>query len=84
MAHEWRIVERAVDSEHKGRFLVFVYESYYPSGGSGDVRDSFGTYEEARTSAVDFARKYDWVEIFDREQCTWTLIENRLVFKDNS
>lgn len=46
------------------RFLVFGYFQYYPSGGLGDVDETFDTNEEAVAYAKTVA--YDFVEVWDR------------------
>lgn len=46
------------------RFIVFAGSTYYPTGGWGDMKSSFDTFEEANdlVSSVD---NYDWFEIVD-------------------
>ncbi|WP_286803322.1 MULTISPECIES: hypothetical protein [Sphingobacterium] len=46
------------------RYLLFVYDKYYPSGGLCDLRESFDTIEEARDAAMK--SEYDYKEIYDR------------------
>lgn len=60
------------------RFLLFGFDTYYPSGGMGDLIDSFDTEEEAlaeadRTETVmiwgepktRYIHREDTIEIFD-------------------
>jgi hypothetical protein len=47
------------------KFILFMYDTYYPAGGLGDVRDSFDTLDEAIKAAG--ARYYDFKEIVDRD-----------------
>jgi hypothetical protein len=50
------------------RFLVFGFNSYYPSGGMEDRATSFDTIEEA----YDYASKskYEHLSFYDREEGT--------------
>lgn len=54
------------------KYLVFAYDSYYPSGASGDFKEAFNTLEEA----VIFGKTligFDYIDIFD--------IENKLILE---
>lgn len=48
------------------RFLLFSYESYYPNGGTGDLRISFNTIEELEDgySGQPFGLS-EYIEVFD-------------------
>ena len=48
------------------RFLLFSYEGYYPSGGTGDLRISFNTIEELENgySGEPFGLS-EYIEVFD-------------------
>lgn len=48
------------------RFLLFSYESYYPNGGTGDLRISFNTIEELEYgySGEPFGLS-EYIEVFD-------------------
>ncbi|BDA82426.1 hypothetical protein [Staphylococcus phage vB_SsapH-Golestan-105-M] len=48
------------------RFLVFSYESYYPNGGTGDLKISFNTIEELKEDYEDLPfGLYEYIEVFD-------------------
>lgn len=49
------------------RFLVFQHQSYYPSGGWGDLQGSFDTIEDARALANADPGRWDHSEIIDLE-----------------
>lgn len=53
------------------RFILFEYDSYYPSGGMSDCSNSFETLDEAVNDGK--LSKSDWVEIFDctKRQLVW-------------
>ncbi|WP_312357282.1 hypothetical protein [Sphingobacterium multivorum] len=46
------------------RYLLFVYDKYYPSGGLFDLKESFDTLEEARDAAMK--SECDYKEVYDR------------------
>ena len=48
------------------RFLLFSYESYYPNGGTGDLRISFNTIEELEYghSGEPFGLS-EYIDVFD-------------------
>lgn len=52
------------------KFILFQYERYYPSGGLGDVKDSFDTLEAAKLYALEHRR--DFNEVVDRD--TWEIV----------
>lgn len=52
------------------KFILFQYESYYPSGGLSDIADSFDTIEEAKAAVAKKPR--DFNEIVDRD--TWEMV----------
>ena len=56
------------------RFLVFGFDTYYPSGGMRDLKFSFDTAEEA-ISNIDKV-EYSHVTIYDR-------VEGVIIFNDN-
>lgn len=58
---EWK---RAEPTNRFNRFLVFRHMNYYPSGGLGDVLDSFDSLEDAEKFATDVYG--DDVYIYDR------------------
>lgn len=47
------------------RYLLFMYDDYYPGGGWNDFRGSFDTPEEAMTEALKL--NYDDADLIDRE-----------------
>jgi len=48
------------------RFLLFSYESYYPSGGTGDLKISFNTIEELEEDYEYLPFGLDeYIEVFD-------------------
>lgn len=48
------------------RFLVFSYESYYPNGGTGDLKISFNTIEELKEDYEDLPfGLHEYIEVFD-------------------
>ena len=48
------------------RFLVFSYESYYPNGGTGDLKISFNTIEELEEDYEDLPfGLYEYIDVFD-------------------
>lgn len=49
------------------RYMVFAFDSYYPSGGMNDFRFSFDTEEEFKE---DFNDSYDYYQIFDTVEIT--------------
>ncbi len=53
------------------KYIVFQYDSYYPVGGLGDVRDSFDSLEEAEKYC--HANRYDFNKIVDRD--TWEIVK---------
>ncbi len=55
------------------KFLAFAYDSYYPSGGSGDFFGAFETFEEAQTAAL--AEKMNYAEVYDVATQSWRSIE---------
>ena len=56
------------------RFLVFGYDTYYPSGGMRDLEFSFDTVEEAINNL--YMVEYSHVTIYDR-------IDGVIIFNDN-
>lgn len=50
------------------RFLLFIFDEFYPRGGWNDFVDSFDTLEEAQTRAK--ARRGDWYHIIDTQTGT--------------
>ncbi len=46
-------------------WLVFAYDSYYPMGGSNDLRGSFKSKEDADVFAASILSKWDNVEVID-------------------
>ena len=50
----------------KKRYILFAYDSYYPSGGMDDAKVSFELeeYEEVKSK---WEGKYDWFSVFDVE-----------------
>jgi hypothetical protein len=57
-------------------FLVFAYDSYYPSGGWGDFKGGYATLEEAQAREAELKRTWDWVDIVDlREELVDTAAE---------
>lgn len=51
------------------RFLVFGYDTYYPSGGWNDFVLDFDTLKEADKFAEDYKKSgdSDWVDIIDQQ-----------------
>jgi hypothetical protein len=52
------------------RYLVFMYDKHYPSGGLGDFKESFDTYNEAYEFVKDKRSHYEISEIYDRIEGT--------------
>jgi hypothetical protein len=52
------------------KFILFLYDQYYPGGGLSDIDDSFDTLEEAKAAALK--RYRDFREIVDRD--TWEIV----------
>lgn len=50
------------------RYLVFEYETYYPSGGMNDLVCQTDDIELAK-SFIDSIKDDYWVEIYDSKQC---------------
>jgi hypothetical protein len=50
----------------KKRYILFAYDSYYPSGGMDDAKVAFEIeeYEEVKNKWLG---KYDWFHVFDVE-----------------
>lgn len=46
------------------RFLLFVYDSFYPSGGMNDKQGSYYTLEEAIEAGKN--SRYDYFHVYDR------------------
>jgi hypothetical protein len=46
-------------------FLLFAGDTYYPSGGWGDYKGSFPSYELAREAARPHDNRGDWWHIVD-------------------
>jgi len=63
--------------KHK-KYIVFAFFDYYPSGGLGDIKESFDDLEEARKFTTptydDYMGDvlYDNYEIVDRD--TWEIV----------
>jgi len=54
------------------RYLLFAYESYYPSGGKNDEVGSYDTLEEAVAAAnTGTFQNYDYKDILDLEKREW-------------
>jgi len=52
------------------KFIVFIYEQYYPGGGLSDMKGDFATFEEAK--AFCEKNRSDYMEILDRDSWeTW-------------
>lgn len=49
------------------KFILLQWDTYYPSGGLGNVKESFDTLEQAQ----EYVKKhrYDYSEVVDRD--TW-------------
>ena len=60
------------DPKKYKKYILFAFESYYPSGGIGDVVGSYDTPEDAAEAYRDFDR-YDDCEIIDRD--TWEEVD---------
>lgn len=58
------------------KYIVFQHEWYYPSGGLGDITDSFDTIEECREYISK--NEMDSNQIVDRD--TWEVIKCQLSF----
>lgn len=59
-------------SENHGRYMVFIIEAYYPSGGLGDVDFSSNDKDEA----VAFAENSE-----SRRVYVWDRIDDEIVFE---
>ena len=51
----------------KGRYWVFGFDGYYPSGGMNDYRFSFNTIEEFEMEIAEIGTKYQHYQILDTE-----------------
>ena len=49
------------------RFLVFVWDQFYPEGGMNDFQASFNELETAK-KFTDNILKYDWYQVYDLER----------------
>ena len=52
-------------------FILFAGYNYYPSGGWGDFKGFFDTYEEARLKGVELKNQQmlaDWFEVVDLKE----------------
>lgn len=58
------------------RYLVFLFDSYYPDGGWGDFADSFDDLNESISFARDRRKpssgdyQYDYYQVVDRDTGT--------------
>jgi hypothetical protein len=58
----------------RGRYLVFGFDGYYPSGGAADLRGRFDTREEADAfaktlrNAPNAAQRYEFAEVEDVQE----------------
>lgn len=59
------------------RFILFVYESYYPGGGSNDIIGSYDTLEELHAEFAKL-RHVDYAEMFDCQELSCELLCNAL------
>jgi hypothetical protein len=48
------------------RFMVFIYERYYPSGGLADCVGDFDTIEEAEAFMKEHRSRSENLDLFDR------------------
>jgi hypothetical protein len=47
------------------RYMVFCYDTYYPSGGMYDFSKDFDNYQEAVDYCITSFKQYDNVNIYD-------------------
>jgi len=51
------------------RFLLFLGDAYYPTGGMKDFWGDFDTFEDAmKHSTSPVVPAWDWVQIYDTEK----------------
>ncbi len=62
--------------EQMPRFLVFGYDSYYPTGGWGDFLFSAKTEQDARSRIREYGRHFDHWEIVDLETENYTPVDS--------
>lgn len=67
------ILQRKIEKQKKiwKKFIVFVYDKYYPLGGLEDIKGNYDTLDEAR-KVVE--AHWDNAYIVDRD--TWEIIEH--------
>jgi hypothetical protein len=52
-------------------YILFMYDAYYPGGGSSDEKGRFDTLEEARVFAESPENAMDCYEILDLQTGEW-------------
>ena len=52
------------------KYILFQFETYYPSGGLGDITDSYDTLAEAQAAAEKSPQDYN--EVVDRD--SWEIV----------
>ncbi len=66
------------------KFILFASETYYASGGMGDMQGSFDSLEEAENEFhenEDGIEGWDWFEIVDRDSWKFVLKDVERRFK---
>jgi len=67
------------------RFILFGFDYYYPTGGTGDIHGWFNSADDALEAAQNIKesyksqnyRRYDYLEILDTETGDATLYESK-------
>ncbi len=61
------------------RYMLFVYETYYPYGGMNDFADSFDKLDEAISKGKEICSDRF---AFDGHIHIFDLVENKITFKE--
>lgn len=56
------------------RYMLFAFETYYPAGGSGDVRGEYDTLDEAKEYAAK--NLYETIEVLDMVERLWITLKD--------
>lgn len=70
LQEELKEMSQSAGSQYK-KYILFQYDALYPSGGLGDISDSFDSLDEAQ-EYVRVGRHYDYGEVVDRD--TWEVV----------
>jgi hypothetical protein len=61
---------KEMDAPKYKKYILFQFGYYYPTGGLGDISESFDNLEEAQEYASK--ERYDFAEVVDRD--TWETV----------